>query len=318
MKDVLYEKKIMRKEANEKYYDLLEKTEIFELPNYVNYVSKDVLVQDNNIIGRKEEIIEYANKEIEIASKVTFSNKEIYLQEYKTMLDNAKKEEPFTLFMLKKQDKCFQKASTQELLEEISKIESDLKEYKYVEEEYKQRCKSSELGELGWRIYKEYSDYKLEYLGISTLDIVLAIEECNYDVLKDLLEEVINLVKGQMDEKNFSFKGQESIINKAYSFMKELEDRKELKLYEEIANSNMTTLEKGIAEEFIFRNEELREDKLSILELDFEKIKILVDKFINNDRVWEEINSTLDEEIRKLDYTNRKGILQDLEDGEEI
>ena len=73
------------------------------------------------------------------------------------------------------------------------------------------------------------------------------------------------------------------------------------KLLEQILASDMTLMEKAIAKEFIFRNEELAEDDKSSLKLNYEKVKNLTDRFMNDDHIWGEINSFIDDELEELD-----------------
>ena len=84
------------------------------------------------------------------------------------------------------------------------------------------------------------------------------------------------------------------------------------KLLEQILASDMTLMEKAIAKEFIFRNEELAEDKKTSLKLNFEKVKNLTDKFMNDNYIWGEINYFINENLEELEIAEEeKRIFED-------
>lgn len=84
------------------------------------------------------------------------------------------------------------------------------------------------------------------------------------------------------------------------------------KLLEQILASDMTLMEKAIAKEFIFRNEELAEDDKSSLKLNYEKVKNLTDRFMNDNYIWGEINYFINENLEELEIAEEeKRIFED-------
>ncbi len=213
-------------EATVGYYRILKKLEKVYLPDYINARFGDVLIQDDIIIGKKEQIIDYINLQIDTADELfeeEAENKKIYIENWKRAFENIKNEPNFSLLMLKKEGEYFKKTFSKELLKEINKIMPDLTEYMDTNEEYRDRCLAGPLGNLGLKIYDELANI-CSYTSFSTTDLMLAIEYKDTNSIREFIAEIEDYVDELVDDKEaISEKEHGDIIWKANYFQKELQ-----------------------------------------------------------------------------------------------
>ena len=81
-----------------------------------------------------------------------------------------------------------------------------------------------------------------------------------------------------------------------------------------IENSNMSIMEKTIAKEYIYRNEKLKDNGNSNLELNLKNIKYLIKKFMDNKHIWEQIYYTIECELEELDIYEEEKIINENRD----
>lgn len=213
-------------EATVGYYKILKKLEKIYLPDYINARFGDVLIQDDIIIGKKEQIIDYINLQIDTADELYEENlekKKTYIENWKKTLEDIKDEPSFSLLMIKREGEYFKKVISKELLKEIKKIMPDLTEYMDINEEYRDRCLVGPLGNLGLKIYDEFSNM-CSYTSFGTTDLMLSIEDGDTNSIREFIAEIEDCVDELLDDKEaISEKEHGDIIWKANYFQKELQ-----------------------------------------------------------------------------------------------
>lgn len=207
----LFKEEYIKDQITEKFFRIKEKIKNNNIPQDVNSVFGDMIIKDKLAIGKREDVIAYIELQLNTVDELygekvgdeDAKDRKLHIKNWNKILSEVKKAHSDEIIMIKNSDsdEPYYIATDYETIRELEKITVSIIEMENpdINEEYRIRCQQSMLGNLGLDIYDTYSQI-VDKISFSTIEIMLAIEEHNTELLKELFSESNEIMEQALED----------------------------------------------------------------------------------------------------------------------
>lgn len=240
----LFKEEYIKDQITEKFFRIKEKIKNNTIPQDANSVFGDMIIKDKLAIGKREDVIAYIELQLNTVDELygeevgdeDDKDRKLHIKNWNKTLSEVKKLNSDEIIMIKNSDsnKPDYIASDYETIRELEKTMVSIIEIENpdINEEYRIRCQQSMFGNLGLEIYDTYSEM-VDKISFSTTDIMLAIEERNTELLKELFLEANESMKQSWEDNEISKREYNKFMMSSEFITKEFENFEKSNIEEE-------------------------------------------------------------------------------------
>lgn len=253
----LFKEEYIKDQITEKFFIIKEKIKNNSIPKDVNSIFGDMIIKDKLAIGKRDDVIAYIELQLNTVDELygeevedeNDKDRKLHIKNWNKILSEAKKVHSDEIIMIKNSDnnKPNYIATDYETIRELEKTMVSITgiENPDINEEYRIRCQQSMLGNLGLDIYDTYSQI-IDKISFSTTDIMLAIEERNTELLKELFSESNKIMEQALKDNEIPKSEYDKFLMSSGFITKEFESFEKCNVEEDSQEKFSSNTYKGI------------------------------------------------------------------------